>query len=57
MIAENGDGGAADGGGGRSGVGAELHGSRPSYAEPARGFSAVKLPPRPPPKPLELVDV
>ena len=37
-------GGCATAGGGRSGVGAELHGSKPSYAELERGPSAVKLP-------------
>ena len=50
----NGEGGAADGGGGRSGVGVELQGSSPSYAEPASGLSAVKLPP---PKPFAKDDV
>ena len=54
MTAVNGEGGAAEGGGGRSGVGVELHGSSPSYAEPASGLSAVKLPP---PKPFAKDDV
>lgn len=33
--------------GGGDGLGAALHGSRPSYAEPASGFSSTKLPPNP----------
>lgn len=49
MTEAKGEVGAVDGGGGRSGEGAELHGSKPSYPEPARGLSAVKLPL---PKPL-----
>lgn len=32
--------------GGGEGVGAALHGSRPSYVEAASGFSSTKLPPK-----------
>jgi hypothetical protein len=32
--------------GGGEGVGAALHGSRPSYVDAARGFSSTKLPPK-----------
>jgi hypothetical protein len=33
------------GGGGGEGEGAALQGSRPSYADAAKGFSSTKLPP------------
>jgi hypothetical protein len=32
--------------GGGEGVGAALHGSRPSYVDAASGFSSTKLPPK-----------
>jgi hypothetical protein len=37
----------AEGTGVGVGLGAALQGSRPSYTEPARGFSSTKLPPKP----------
>ena len=36
----------AEGAGVGVGLGAALHGSRPSYTEPERGFSSTKLPPK-----------